>query len=502
MNVRSSSNMELIHQHRVDSEKIVANAEPKTLMSHDSDARPITCTSLGPAGTRRAKYESGRSPVKAQSPATPYQLDHMIAYLERNPHIALRKFRTPGSSHDPSASWEQLAEELNALWKNGAPKDTKKWKNVWYDQRNAAVRKIKNIHQVGTSNERSHLRLQKLNVREKRILALLKYSDDHDVRKEILHTAEEELVNALPESGLQKDLKKGPKDGSIPSGMQSTRSDIENNYTDQELLEILEGFENTELGSIMLNEWPTAGLVPLSPLEVEANLPDTRKSPSKREPSFAPAPEVTELASNPVPPTDQDSSFAALEVTEPVRKLLLLRTRSSSSAAIGGTGPASKLSFQTTGNSLDAALDAMEENERVTEPVALKPLSLKVQNSQYEPVEHSDSTPEPLPPKERNPLPAPTVIGAGTSSERSQSLHQEESSCTAAVNEAAAVAKPGCPLSSQESTTAVQKSPEPEPSSSRQKLHQQPCYGRPRKIQKVAKNQDPCPKHYTLLVDV
>lgn len=68
--------------------------------------------------------------VKIHAPATPYQLDHMIAYLERNPHLAMRKFQKPGCSYDPSASWEQLAEELNALWVNGAPKDAKTWKSV------------------------------------------------------------------------------------------------------------------------------------------------------------------------------------------------------------------------------------------------------------------------------------------------------------------------------------------------------------------------------------
>lgn len=76
------------------------------------------------------RNESGPRPVKIHAPATPYQLDHMIAYLERNPHLAMRKFQTQGSSYDPSASWEQLAEELNALWKNGAPKDAKTWKSV------------------------------------------------------------------------------------------------------------------------------------------------------------------------------------------------------------------------------------------------------------------------------------------------------------------------------------------------------------------------------------
>lgn len=76
------------------------------------------------------RKESGPSLVKIHAPATPYQLDHMIAYLERNPHLAMRKFQTPDAVYDPSASWEQLAEELNALWKTGAPKDAKTWKTV------------------------------------------------------------------------------------------------------------------------------------------------------------------------------------------------------------------------------------------------------------------------------------------------------------------------------------------------------------------------------------
>lgn len=105
-------------------------------------------------------------------------------------------------------------------------------------------------------------------------------------------------------------------------------------------------------------------------------------------------------------------------------------------------------------------------------------------------MEDTDSTLEPLPPKEQNPWPAPSVIDAATYSERSQSPHQEELSCTAAVNEAAALPEPNPPLSSQKSTSAAQESSEPKPSNVEQKLHQQPCSSRQRKIPKVRKSRE------------
>lgn len=67
---------------------------------------------------------------------------------------------------------------------------------MWYDQKKVAKRKIRNIHQVRTSNKRSRSRPQKLSRRVQRILALLKYSDEDKVKKaHTVHTAEEELVN-------------------------------------------------------------------------------------------------------------------------------------------------------------------------------------------------------------------------------------------------------------------------------------------------------------------
>lgn len=181
----------------------------------------------------------------------------------------------------------------------------------------------------------------------------------------------------------------------------------------------------------------------LSALESAAILSNTRESPSQRELSSAPAPEVRS------PRNKQEQN-----------------QRDSTSAA-----------------------------PRVTEPVALKPLSPEEQNSQCEPnMEVTDSTPEPLSPMEQNPSVALTVIEAATSSERSQSPNQGELSCTAAVNEAAALPGSSSSLSSQKPTCAVQKSPEPEPSSVGQNLHQEPVarrgLSRPRKIRRVAKSRE------------
>lgn len=229
----------------------------------------------------------------------------------------------------------------------------------------------------------------------------------------------------------------------------------------------------------------------MSPRELEF-LPRSQKKRA----STSAAREGTEPAAKPVPQTKQDSSFAALEVTEPVRKPILRSGRSSLSIPIEGTIPASKPRSRTRGISLDAVADALKQNKQdatstapaVTEPATLKPVSLTENNSQYGPIENTDSTSETLPPKERNPSSTPTVIGAATSAEPSLSPYQETSSCTPAVNEAVALRTPSPPLSSRQSTSTARESPEPNPSSVEQQLDQQPCSSRQQKIRRLARS--------------
>lgn len=335
------------------------------------------------------------------------------------------------------------------------------------------------------------------------------------------------------------------------------------------MLEVLQGFENTDLDVVMLGRSPRVQLVPLSASKVADLLPNPCESLSQRALSSAPAPEATELAKEPVPETeldstsaapeaaattvtprasqsctrttrnsldaamspkelelktrpqkkrlstaaarkvtepasepvrqmDQESSFTTVEVTKPALEPLLLAERSESWAGIEGAYPTSKLRSRTSENSLDAALNAIEQNKRdststaprVTEPVTLKHLFQKKQTSQYGPVENTDSIPEPLPPKEQNPSPAPTVIETATSAERSRSPNQEESSCTAPVNEAAALPEPTPSLASQKLTAAVKESRELKTPSVGQNLQDEPCTSRPRKIRKVAKSRE------------
>ncbi|BAF45692.1 c13.1 [Ichnoviriform fugitivi] len=350
-------------------------------------------------------------------------------------------------------------------------------------------------------------------------------------------------------------------------------------------MEVLQGFENTEIDVVMLGRSPRVQLVPLSTSEVADLLPNPCESLSQRPLSSAPALEATDLAldpisrtgldsssaapeaadsamkprhrvgrslscaattvtprasrsrtrttrnsfeaamspkqleskprsqekrastaarevtepvSEPVRQTEQDSSFTAVEVTKPAQEPLLLTERRTSWAPVGDTYPASKLRYRSTGNSLDAALDAIERNKRdckstapkATEPVTLEHLFPKQQNLQYGPVENTDSTPEPLPPKEQNPSPARTIREAATSAERSPSPNQEESSCAAPVNVAAALPEPTPPLASQNSTPAAQESRESKTSSVGENLQDEPCTSCPRMIKKVAKSRE------------
>lgn len=62
--------------------------------------------------------------------ATPAQIDYMVDYFVQHPHIATGKFQSLHGKSDLSASWEQLAEELNKMGKDGKGKDVKSWKSV------------------------------------------------------------------------------------------------------------------------------------------------------------------------------------------------------------------------------------------------------------------------------------------------------------------------------------------------------------------------------------
>lgn len=75
--------------------------------------------------------QTERSAVKKrQAKATLTQIDYMVDYFVQNPHVATGKFNSLHGNTDLRASWEQLAEELNKLSKNGKTKDVKSWKSV------------------------------------------------------------------------------------------------------------------------------------------------------------------------------------------------------------------------------------------------------------------------------------------------------------------------------------------------------------------------------------
>lgn len=164
-------------------------------------------------------------------------------------------------------------------------------------------------------------------------------------------------------------------------------------------------------------------------------------------------------------PRQRDSSSAAaMEVSDADWESRLRDESSSLCAAATEVGPpASKSRTRTTQSSSSRKKRASTSAApRVTKPAhLLRPaLSSKEQNPQYEPMEVTDSSPEPLPSR------APTVTEAATAlSERSQSPTQ--------------AAFPALP----EATSAAQKFLEPEPSSMEPNLHKEPCSKRPRRNQ-------------------
>lgn len=79
----------------------------------------------------RSRFSRSQLPAKKQRQgrATKEQLEAMVDYFVINPHVATGKFILQGRA-SLEGSWEELAQQLNAMSKSGKEKDVASWKTV------------------------------------------------------------------------------------------------------------------------------------------------------------------------------------------------------------------------------------------------------------------------------------------------------------------------------------------------------------------------------------
>lgn len=79
----------------------------------------------------RSRFSRSQPPAKKrQGRATKEQLEAMVDYFVINPHVATGKFISLQGRASLEGSWEELAQQLNAMSKSGKEKDVASWKTV------------------------------------------------------------------------------------------------------------------------------------------------------------------------------------------------------------------------------------------------------------------------------------------------------------------------------------------------------------------------------------
>lgn len=80
----------------------------------------------------RSRFSRSQPPAKKQRQgrATKEQLEAMVDYFVINPHVATGKFISLQGRASLEGSWEELAQQLNAMSKSGKEKDVASWKTV------------------------------------------------------------------------------------------------------------------------------------------------------------------------------------------------------------------------------------------------------------------------------------------------------------------------------------------------------------------------------------
>ncbi|XP_071653195.1 uncharacterized protein [Temnothorax longispinosus] len=193
----------------------------------------------------------------------------MVAYFERNPHVASGKFTTLHGNENLRGSWEELAQDLNMLSNKGKGKDVKSWKTTWRDLKSKVSEKIQKLRKERrmTGNNPINIKLSEL---DKRVLGIIgkdyveglcnvpdSFPEECTNAIEELRTGNESALSATPGPIIIAELNNiGTNDGAIllddPYSIQSTSQDVLQDTANMENMENMgdmgdmENMENIE----------------------------------------------------------------------------------------------------------------------------------------------------------------------------------------------------------------------------------------------------------------
>ncbi|XP_036144484.1 uncharacterized protein LOC118646204 [Monomorium pharaonis] len=133
----------------------------------------------------------------------------MVDYFVINPHVATGKFISLQGQADLQGSWEELANQLNAMSKSGKEKDVASWKITWRDSKTKVSEKISKLRaaraQTGNRPVENHLTEM-----DKKILGIIGY-DFEGVNNSIDSFPEEqEFANEVLAAGNSEILDRAP----------------------------------------------------------------------------------------------------------------------------------------------------------------------------------------------------------------------------------------------------------------------------------------------------
>ncbi|XP_025161361.1 uncharacterized protein LOC112590047 [Harpegnathos saltator] len=109
-----------------------------------------------------------------QGRATHQQIEALISYLEKNPHVAQGKFTTMNAKEHLQGSWEELTQLLNSMVPNGKAKDVKSWKTTWRDHKSKVSEKIQRLRKARASTRNKSINITITDF-DKRILGIIEH---------------------------------------------------------------------------------------------------------------------------------------------------------------------------------------------------------------------------------------------------------------------------------------------------------------------------------------
>ncbi|XP_023289433.1 uncharacterized protein LOC105694323 [Orussus abietinus] len=102
------------------------------------------------------------------------QINTMIDYMEKHPHVARNKFTTLHGKDNIKWSWNTMADHLNSLSNDTKVKDVKSWKTTWRDYKTEVSEKVRKLrsNRAQTGNKAIDIILNDL---DKRVLGIISH---------------------------------------------------------------------------------------------------------------------------------------------------------------------------------------------------------------------------------------------------------------------------------------------------------------------------------------